>query len=530
MHTDGCFDWFFKRISQPMKYAFLACLAVGYVVHLYCFTNLIPNTDGISRMFDYQQMTVSGRWFLHYASYINAFTQMPAAIGLFSILLLSLTSAFIVDLLEFRSRYLAMFVGTAIAGFPVLGYTFLYMFTASAYCLAILWTVLAVWFVRQGGKRNWFIGVILLTLSMGTYQVYVTFAISLAIVTIIRELLKEEASFKRTFLQGLTYISFLAASAVLYYIITKIFLRVKDIELLSYLGMDQIFSAYPLQKLPGLIKEAYSQYLSFFFLTGTDSSFSTSYTVILHFLLVAALFILIVYCTTKAFARKTWRIIGLVAMVAILPLGMNFGQILCPYSPPTVIMKYAFVITYIFILVVVDSIESSEKHIQRTTCAILVILSALILSFVNTNNILYFTTTQSHRATESYLTRIMARIESCPGYTPGMEIVIIGTIPPDQLQSQIESYNRVAHYSVPADHVITSNYHFYSYYNSFLNIPLTEPTEEVKIAVSNSPEFQAMPFYPEAGSVQIHDGRVIVKLSETYTPKPGYVIAYENRK
>lgn len=60
----------------------------GYLAHLFAFANLIPNADGLSRVYDPQQMTVSGRWFLHYASALNDFTQMPAAIGLVTMVLL----------------------------------------------------------------------------------------------------------------------------------------------------------------------------------------------------------------------------------------------------------------------------------------------------------------------------------------------------------------------------------------------------------------------------------------------------------
>ena len=77
------------RISPPQKAAFFGCFLSGYLVHLYVFTNIIPNSDGLSRIFDPQQMTVSGRWFLHFASYFNGFTQMPAVIGLFSVLFLA---------------------------------------------------------------------------------------------------------------------------------------------------------------------------------------------------------------------------------------------------------------------------------------------------------------------------------------------------------------------------------------------------------------------------------------------------------
>ena len=101
-------------------------------------------------MFDPQQMTVSGRWFLHYASALNSFTQMPALIGFLSIVFLSLAAAAAVLTLGLHSRTLSALAGVLMAAFPCLGYTFLYMFTASAYCLAILLAVLSVWLAQKG--------------------------------------------------------------------------------------------------------------------------------------------------------------------------------------------------------------------------------------------------------------------------------------------------------------------------------------------------------------------------------------------
>ena len=98
------------RISPPQKAAFFGCFLSGYLVPLYVFTNIIPNSDGLSRIFDPQQMTVSGRWFLHFASYFNGFTQMPAVIGLFSVLFLALAAALAalgVLLYGFRDRTLS---------------------------------------------------------------------------------------------------------------------------------------------------------------------------------------------------------------------------------------------------------------------------------------------------------------------------------------------------------------------------------------------------------------------------------------
>ena len=153
-----------------------------------------------------------------------------------------------------------------------------------------------------------------------------------------------------------------------------------------------------------------------------------------------------------------------------------------------------------------------------------------MLFCLNTNNLLYTASDQAHRATESYATRLLARIESCPGYEPGMEIAIVGAVPAEQLQSQVDSFRQVDHYSVPNGTVLTLNKHIYYYLDLWLNTPVEELDEETMLAISDDPEFQAMPLYPAQGSVQVLDGRVVVRMAEEYTPKTDYEIAYENRR
>lgn len=197
------------RISPPQKAAFFGCFLSGYLVHLYVFTNIIPNSDGLSRIFDPQQMTVSGRWFLHFASYFNGFTQMPAVIGLFSVLFLALAAALAVSLLGIRSRALSALSGALMAAFPAVGYTFLYLFTASAYCFAIFLAVLSVSLARRG-RWHWLAGCLLLACSMGTYQAYVTVAIGLSLLVIFWETLDPSASFSATLRLGVRLMLFLA--------------------------------------------------------------------------------------------------------------------------------------------------------------------------------------------------------------------------------------------------------------------------------------------------------------------------------
>ena len=523
-----------QRITPTRRAAFLACFIAGYLIHLFAFTNIIPNSDGLSRVFDPQQMTVSGRWFLHYASFLNDFTQMPALIGFFSMVFLALAAAGVVTALNLHSRALSAFAGVLMAAFPCLGYTFLYMFTASAYCLAILLAVLAVCLVKKGGWLRTLGGVVLLALAMGIYQAYAAVAVALSLLVVLRACLHARSTLRGTARLGFRLAGFLAVGAALYYGILQIFLAVKDLELLDYLGMSDAGSGYPVAQLPGLILSAYKQVFVFFFWPNGSNSFTTPLLAGLNLLALAlagACFLAIVL--RRALWREPWRLIGALVLAALLPLAVGFAQIIAPFSDATPIMKYAYVLVYMAVLLAADlglSFLPRPRGGMAVSGALALCLAGVTLYSANINNLLYTAADQAHRATLSYATRLLTRIESCPGYTGEEEVLIIGSFPTDRIYADIESYALVDHYSVPRDTVAPLNKHIYYYLNDWLNVPIAEPEEETMIEVAQSEEFQAMPLYPADGSVQMLDGRVVVKIQEEYTPKSDYELAYENRR
>ena len=523
-----------QRITPAQRAAFLACFVSGLLIHLFAFTNIIPNSDGLSRVFDPQQMTVSGRWFLHYASILNSFTQMPALIGVLSLVLLSLAAAGVVAVLSFHSRALSAFAGVLMAAFPCLGYTFLYMFTASAYCLAILLAVLAVYLTKKGGWLRSLAGCVLLALSMGVYQAYAALAVALSLLAVFRACLNPRSDLRKTARMGFRFVGCLTLGAALYYGVLQIFLAVKDLELLDYLGMNQAGGGYPVAQLPGLILSVYKQVFVFFFWPNGSNPFTTPVLAVLDLLLLllAAACLLAAVLRRKLW-REPWRMAGAVILAALLPLAAGFAQIISPFSDATPIMKYAYVCVYLAVLLTADlglSFLPRPRGGMAAAGALAVCLAGVTLYSANINNLLYTASAQAHRATLSYATRLLARIESCPGYTGKEEVLIIGSFPSDRIYADIPSYALIDHYSADRDTAAPLNKHIYYYLNDWLNVPIPEPEEETMIAVSQSEEFQSMPLYPADGSVQLLDGRVVVKLQEEYTPKSSYEAAYENRR
>ena len=529
MKLDELVQRLWQRVGGAEKSALFAALIAGYVTHLYAFTNIIPNSDGLSRVYDLQHMTVSGRWFLHYATAPNHFTQMPAVIGLLSVLFIAVAAALVVNVLRIKSRTLGAAVGAVMVMFPSMGFTFLYMFTASAYCLAILMAVLSVWFALKGGL-NYVVGVILVALTMGTYQVYVTVAIGLSVLVVMRRVLEEENGFTDCLFLGLKLMAYLALGAVLYYLILQYALMRKELQLLSYLGMDAASSGYPFGELPNLIVKTYKQVVKFFFVEGSTNGFATARFAALNLVIGATTAVLtVVYLTKSKLWSQPWRVATLLGLLVIFPLAINFGQIISPYSEPTPLMKYSHVLVYVIVLFLLDLQEGVNK-LQGVKSLLLTALALLLLFCLNTNNVMYTAAAQSHRAAESYFTRLMARVEACEGYEQGMEVLFVGAIPDEQIRSAVESYSQVDHYSVPVNNVAHLNKHIYYYLNDWLSIPVEEPAEEDMISAASSITFNKMPLYPEKESVRVWNGKIIVKLRDTYTPKSDFEIAYENRK
>lgn len=517
-----------RRVSPQERWAFLACFVSGLLIHLYAFTNLIPNADGISRLYDTQQMTISGRWFLHYISALNCYLEMPALIGVLSLLFLAVAAAVMVKLLRIRGCIWSAFVGIALVAFPSAAYTYLYMFTASAYFFGIFLAVLGVYLASRG-KWGFLYGAVPLAFAVGIYQAYVAFAIGLCLLMVMLSALENIRPWKEVFAQGLRYIGFLTAGMVLYFIILKVFLAVKGLHLLSYLGMSSAAGSYPIGTLPKIILRTYKGFIEYFFI-GTSTKYTTLASAMLHTLLA----LLVIWLFFRLIFRNRvsrGNIIIAVCMGILLPLGLNFPQVLSPYSTPTPIMKYAFVLVYIFVLTMIDRCpDASDRLLKWGRCAGFAMMVAAVFYCCQIDNVVYSASDTAMRATENFCSRLVERIESTEGYKDGMEVLIIGSYPTDRYYSDIDAYGFVQHYSCDADSTIALNKQIYYFINRWLNVPIKEPGEQDFIDMADTFVYKMMPRYPDDGCIRVIDGKLVVKLQEKYTPRLDYEKQYENRR
>ncbi len=521
-------------LTKSEKSAFAAAFISGILAHLFIYTNIIPNFDGISRVYEEQQMTVSGRWFLHYTSYLHSFTQMPMVIGILAMFFLACTAVVVVHLLEIKSPLWAGIWGVLSVVSPAVAYTNTFTFTAADYCLSALMAAVAVWVV---GYRKWGlpVAIVLIAFSMGIYQVYVTVAIVLSVLLVLKEAMNAKSKIKDIVRRGLKYVCMLGFGALLYYIILKIFLKVKNLKLLSYLGMNQLEQGYPVERLGQTIVEAYGEVKSFFF---DEKAKGTTMALSVRGFVMVLLVVTIVLLIKQIYKEKLWKnpvkLIGSIILVLLIPMAVNFGKIMSPLSASSMTMKATYV--YWCLLPIMLWGQQGEdvtvKKMYHKAVSVVIAGMILMMSFVywQWDNVLYTMLHQSHRATLSFVTNVVGRIESCEGYQMGMPVVIIGGFPSDRYDSDIPIYADVMDGGALSSSVIPLNKHIYYYMNDWLNVPIPEPSEEEFLQVANSQEFQQMPLYPNDGSVKIIDGRVVVRMQLQFTPKAQYEKDYENRR
>ncbi|MCR5847704.1 MAG: glucosyltransferase domain-containing protein [Lachnospiraceae bacterium] len=509
-----------QKIPNTVKAAFISCFISGFVAHLFAFTNIIPNPDGISRVYDLQQMTVSGRWFLHYASAWNGYVQAPALIGFFSVLFVAIAASFAVCVLEIKKPVFAAFIGALMIVFPSVSFTFLFMFTASAYCFAIMLAVISVWLTKKY-KSGFLAGSVLLACATGTYQAYISVGASLALIALILFVLDKDRKIKDILLLALRFIALLAMGLLLYAVILKIFLFAKDLTLIDYRGISSMGSASWFKDTILKIPSAYRKFLSYYFKVNGFAKYTTLFSVVINIaFLVLGLYSMIMNIILNKRHKAPEAIICLIVLLVFVPLAFNLTVLMGDASP---IMRYSLVFSYIIVLALTDRTDKQIPQIALGAASILILIVSMQIG-----NLAYTAYATEHRAAESFATRLVERIETTPGYRSDMEVVIIGGFPKNVYHNEIEEFELIA--DPVAASVIPNTKHVYYYLNDWLNVTWKMPDESIMMEVSDSEEFKAMPLYPSDGSVVISGDRVIVRLSEAYTPKAAFEIQYENRR
>lgn len=397
------------RVKKEWKIAFLSTFIIGLLVHIYKFTNNLPNHDSLFNYYSSQNMVGSGRWFLSIACSFSSYFDLPWVIGLFSVVLIALTAVVIAELFEMKNPVLIVICGGLLVSFPAITETFFFEFTADGYMLAMLLAAVSVLLTRLGNEKNRILCAVLsgvcICLSCGIYQAYVSFALVLALGYFIFELLEdrfEKKAYRRWILtQIVVYIAAMAA----YLVIWKVCMAVEGYSISTYEGISDLGNISPFT----LLSAAYQAIKSFILFFVEWNFLRYGFTVYsglnFLFLIFAAFVVLYAIFKSRIFKSRVHLLLLLACGVAI-PFAVFIWTFASDGSTSYYTrMEQSICVCYILIAVL------CERWIKpKLSNVMALLLSIIILNNGITANKFYYYMNRTYEMTYATVLEMQTRI------------------------------------------------------------------------------------------------------------------------
>lgn len=509
------------KISNSARITLRAAILTGLASHLFALTNVLQNHDNIAVLNGYGAGVTSGRWFLNilgdFIGRVWGNYNLPFFNGLLCILLLSVSAAVITERFRITDLRLCAAWGGVFLAFPSVTSMLFYRYAAPYYALAVLLTVLSVWYTGRG-KYGFLTASVLSACAMGIYQAYVPLMASLYILLLLRKILEEDSQILVIVKEGCIYLGTLALSFLEYFIFLKASLFCYHASLSGYQGIDHM-GKMTLGEIPVLFKRMYGSFLKL----PVENYYGVTETLVLK--VSAAL--LGVFCAAFLIClllfRKRSIAAGTLALCLLFPAAVNSIILMCPDGNIYTLMIYASVCVFLMPIVLFDKVKDraplagpegrqagSKRWMAAAEKGMFLTFACLILNYVWLSNgnytRMYFTT----RQTENYFNSLITEVKGTDQYSPSFKWAFIGKNIEDPLFNN--PWGNSFDYGGSQKTLIN----FYSrdaFIRAYTGCHFLAADESETEALKQDPFIRDMPCYPESGSIAVYKDMIIIKLS-----------------
>lgn len=500
--------------SSQWKMCWIATAVFGTLAYLYLFVNNINNNDMIVCLPEgYGTGLSSGRWGLYLLGELTrkiwGVFNVPVFNGVLALIFLALTSAVLVRVLALNSKWACFALAAITATFAPIGAMMFFQFTVHFYSIAILLMAISAYLLK---KRHWaaFLAAsFLAACSLGIYQAYFPFFAAVLLLTLIGKCLKKESTFKEILLDALRALAALVLSYLLYTLILKAFLALKQVDLSSYQGIDQMGSV---KDLPQQLLNTYLHFLRLPFseFCGVNS------TLFVRAAMAAAGVLSVGSLILFWRERNVGKILLACLFLLLLPAAANAITLLGGNSALYTRMCFGLIAVFYLPLALLSQLSCRKpflKNIVSVLAALLVLSSAA--NYVWQSNGNYQSVYYANRKAENYFTSMFTRIRSLDGYNDNMDILLVGQTITDNAfydnyyvtpfhygartgaTGQINEYSRLS---------FLANYHGIS----------VRYANDVEVAV-HAQELSELSAYPDSGCMKIIGNTVYVILEAPFS-------------
>ena len=231
------------RMIKEKRNQFFISFSIVFLIHFLKFTNYYPNWDNVYGIdVGYDGMTSFGRWLSGISlRLLHSPYDLQWIEGVVSSIFIALSIMLILEIFEVRKPIFIYLYTFLFSAFPSMAATFCYMFWAPSYMLALFMSVLATFLCikQECNKKTIITNTVLLTFSLGIYQIYYTVAFIIFLYFLANQLLDRNKTIRDNKKQIGAFALSALLSGVLYIIITKIVLFTLKTNLSEYQGVSQ---------------------------------------------------------------------------------------------------------------------------------------------------------------------------------------------------------------------------------------------------------------------------------------------------
>lgn len=530
-----------EKIKKEWKTAFWSAFVLGLLVHVYKFTNLLPNHDSLYNFYSSQNMVASGRWFLGIACGLSSYFDLPWVIGMLSLVLMGVTAAIVAEVFEMKNPCLIVLSSGLQVTFPAIAATMAYEFTADGYMVAMTLAGFSVCLTKMDsiGRKHWpklVLSGVSICLACGIYQAYVSFAFVLAVCYFMTELLENRRSAKQyrqwIAAQVVIYISALAA----YYLIWKLSMQVQGVTASSYLGINQV-GVMGAGRMVTAIKDVIRFFVRFFLEWNILEYGLTVYSALNILFLIAFAAGLVLAVWKSGCLKRKAHLALVVLCVAALPFGCYIWMLASPGVYYRTIMLQSVCLLYVFVAVLAERWLTPKPAFAAD--AVMILLAAIIFNNSLAANMSYSLLHQCYEKTHAAAVEVSTRVHLLDDGTV-RHVALVGKLDPWEQEDyfdqeklrQLGGWKHIDRINLTAQYLSLFTELDLSYYRSNgLEYPVVENEPNIPApydwefrspvlsamdtdALAQTKEVLEMPVWPAKDSVQVIGDTVVVKLSE----------------
>lgn len=500
---------FYKnKVKKTWKIAFLSAFLGCLLIHLYKFTNTLPNHDSLYNVYFDQNMTGSGRWFLQYACGISSYFDLPWFNGFLSAVYLGITAALVTELFGMENPVVITLSALVLAACPSTTETFFFEYTADGYLLGMLLAVFAAC-VQCKEKRlpggNVASG-ICLCLSLAIYQAYISFAIVLSLCWLVLRLLEYKISVRDAWKWVGKQILVYAVAMAAYYGIWKLILLVTGQNATGYQGINEV--GISLSTVIGGFAESIRNILFYYFEWNILEHPITIYAV-LNIIFVLCFVAVVIYAIIKSgiYKQKAKLLSLLLCLMVCIPV----ISIWCFVSSDTAyrpMMLHSVSVFYILALILFDR----WVHTKASTLFGL-FMAVVVFNFSVMANISYFYMDKCYEKSYYMGSQMMELIEEIQCEEDITAIAFIGSRAVDVAITPEFPGNRIHLLSsLLEEDLLFDDTHSYMFLRNTFDLTIPRAGEERVKLLEASDTVQQMPEWPAEGSMQVIDDILVIKL------------------